>query len=175
MFKSLMPLLVCPACKGVLDWTVRKEDEIRVIDAKIGCGSCSSSYFVEDGVGCFLLEGDENVGDWQGSDSDLADYFAEHPGAKEKLMNTPVEDINAADLQTRARVLRESGDETEADKVGELAFEKAYTKEYRNAITSQLAYVTEALKNKATRHGIAAGLMIFWEVFLNSTASACLA
>jgi len=143
MHKYLKELIVCPYCKQPLDWNISREDGVHIIDARVKCSERKREYFVEGRVACFLPEHDGKKDNWQRGESFLTAYFAKSPEAKEKLLNTPLELLNAADLQALASVLKEQGDKTGSMKVSELAKEKTYVVNSRRAILSQMNYETK--------------------------------
>jgi uncharacterized protein YbaR (Trm112 family) len=147
MLKFLKPLMICPLCKGELIWTVTSENVNHITEAKIECSSCHEKYFIEDSVACFLIGYDKSNDNWQIGDDYLSIFFSEHPEIKYKLLKTPVEKLNAADLYTRASLLKEMNDNEEAERLGKLGYEKAYTEQYKNAIQSQIDYVLQQLKH----------------------------
>jgi len=46
----LIPLLVCPLCKGELTLTVASEVDDEVMEGEFNCASCGVSYPIEDGI-----------------------------------------------------------------------------------------------------------------------------
>lgn len=47
---DLMDILACPVCKGDLELTVKKEDEIEVIEGDLYCPKDDYHYPIEDGI-----------------------------------------------------------------------------------------------------------------------------
>lgn len=147
MLKFLKPLVICPQCKGELLWTVTSENVNHITDATMECSCCHEKYFIEDSVACFLIGYDMTNDNWQKGDDYLSKFFSEHPEIKDKLLETPIEKLNAADIYTRASLLKEMNDNEEAERLGKLGYEKAYTEQYKNAIQSQFDYVLQQLKH----------------------------
>jgi len=48
--RSLIPLLVCPLCKGELTLTVASEVDDEVMEGEFNCASCGVAYPIEDGI-----------------------------------------------------------------------------------------------------------------------------
>lgn len=90
------------------------------------------------------VEKDDN---WQKGDAFLEQYFLNKPEAKHKLLHTPYELLNAADLYALASLIQCQGDEILSAKISDMAYKKAYTKEYQQALENQLGYMENALKS----------------------------
>jgi ubiquinone/menaquinone biosynthesis C-methylase UbiE/uncharacterized protein YbaR (Trm112 family) len=51
-------MLICPSCRGVLEWEIKEELGDEIETARIKCASCAAIYTVRHGIACFLLDSD---------------------------------------------------------------------------------------------------------------------
>lgn len=145
MFSYLVEMLECPQCHGDLKWVLKKKQGRHIIDASVKCVCCNTQYYIRDGIGNFLLTGNTND-NWKEGEDFFTTYFSEYPEVAELLMNTPVDNMNAADLNVRAELLRLQGRIEEAKYISEKAASKTYTPEYTHGMDNQLDYIVNYLK-----------------------------
>jgi uncharacterized protein YbaR (Trm112 family) len=50
MRRDLVPLLVCPLCKGELTLTVAREVDDEIVEGSFECPACGVTYPIEDGI-----------------------------------------------------------------------------------------------------------------------------
>ena len=50
MKKDILDILCCPTCKGDLELTIKKEENEEIIEGKLTCKKCSSSYSIGGGI-----------------------------------------------------------------------------------------------------------------------------
>jgi uncharacterized protein YbaR (Trm112 family) len=48
--RGLLDIICCPACKGDLALSVKKEDASGIIEGALSCARCGRSFPVEDGI-----------------------------------------------------------------------------------------------------------------------------
>ncbi|HYE09631.1 MAG TPA: hypothetical protein VEF53_05580, partial [Patescibacteria group bacterium] len=91
MHKHYIDMLLCPLCHNELEWHIQKENEDRIINAKVSCLSCKSEYEVRDEIAIFLTNQLSRNDLWDNSESSLEKYLKENSDIYDKLMNTPEE------------------------------------------------------------------------------------
>jgi uncharacterized protein len=50
MKKNLMRIMCCPACKGDLEFTIKKENATDIIEGSIRCKKCGVIFPIHDGT-----------------------------------------------------------------------------------------------------------------------------
>jgi uncharacterized protein YbaR (Trm112 family) len=50
MKRDLLPILVCPVCKGELKLTVAEENETEIVSGSLYCGQCRVSYPITETI-----------------------------------------------------------------------------------------------------------------------------
>ena len=145
MHTYLLEMLECPACHGKLDWTITKEGNKRVEEGIGRCSVCDAVYPVRDGIGLFLTPDLPRNDLWEQMDSGLIQFFKENPELERRLMDSPVETLNPADLFFRSEIIESRGDFQEAKELEEKANSRLYTKEYMSCWNSQQEYLIEEL------------------------------
>ena len=48
--RSLLEILVCPICKGALQLTVIRDDDIEVLEGQLNCQKCFRRYLIHEGI-----------------------------------------------------------------------------------------------------------------------------
>jgi uncharacterized protein YbaR (Trm112 family)/SAM-dependent methyltransferase len=141
MNEALLPMLVCPACRGDLAWDLIRQDGAEVEEAEARCQACGAAYPVREGIGLFLTPDLPRHDLWEESESRLAAYLREHPEVERQLMEAPPEALSPADLFYRALALEERGEFIQARALERQAMARLYTPEYLACHERQLAYV----------------------------------
>ena len=59
MHPYLIEMLECPACHNKLEWRIIKQSEDRIETAEATCHACAATYPVRDGIGLFLIVGNQ--------------------------------------------------------------------------------------------------------------------
>ena len=103
-------MLACPACKGMLDWTIIQRSGDRIEMGEARCTVCAAIYPVRDGIGIFLTPDLPREDLWEEVDSQLVQHLHQHPDLERKLIGGPLEGLGPADQYFRAAVLEERGD-----------------------------------------------------------------
>jgi ubiquinone/menaquinone biosynthesis C-methylase UbiE/uncharacterized protein YbaR (Trm112 family) len=147
MHSYIIEMLECPACHGILKWTVLKESENRIEFAEACCEACAAIYPVRDGIGLFLTPALQRNDLWEQMESGLMRHLREHPELERQLMETPLEKLSPADRFFRALVLEEQGNYTEAQIAADSADKDLYTPEHRECRDRQMEYVIERLSS----------------------------
>lgn len=123
MHKSLIPLLMCPACHGDLEVQITREDEVHLIEGRFVCNDCKREYPVIDGIGIFL-DVKENRGDFWKRQEDFASRFRmEHPIRFYFLTRTFFGNIRPEDYFLKGMLLEDEG-------ILERAMKRVYTRDY---------------------------------------------
>lgn len=148
MHKQYVDMLICPECRGKLEWDIKEENEERIINASIHCTECNYMYEVRDEIAVFLTNSLSRNDLWQKNESSLEKYFKEYPQVYEKLMNTPEEELGGADYWLKASCLEMKGDYERSCKMFQNAFKKIYTKDYIDGWMSQMDYILESVKKQ---------------------------
>lgn len=145
MHLYLTEMLVCPACREELSWTLDKRTGDRLEEGLAQCSGCGADYPIREGIGLFLTPDLRREDLWEQMDSHLIRYLNQHPETLDQLLQTPVEEMAAADLFFRTIVLEERGLFEQAQVSAALAEEGMYTKEYRQCSQSQLDFIVGQL------------------------------
>lgn len=145
MHSYLVDMLACPACHGGLEWYITERDGNRIQTGEARCTVCAAGYPIRDGIGVFLLPDLPRNDLWEQADSELAQYFREHPNLERQLMESALDALSPADQFYRAQLLEEQGRYAEAREVENLANLGLYTSEYMACWDSQMDYVTKQL------------------------------
>ncbi|GAB4544220.1 MAG: hypothetical protein Kow0063_37870 [Anaerolineae bacterium] len=145
MHACLIEMLVCPVCHSDLEWEILQRKGQHIERAEARCRGCTAVYPVLEGVGLFLTPDLPRNDLWEQVDSQLARSLREHPEIERRLMETPVDELTAADLFYRALVLEERGEYEAAKAIEEKAKQGIYPAEYLACWESQCDYVIERL------------------------------
>ncbi len=146
MFKFLKERLVCPQCYNELVWDVLKDNEIKIIKANIKCSSCGKEYFIQEGIGNFLVENVNQKDLWEKQESYFDKLFKANQKLKEKLMSAELDEMSAADLYIKSDILKEMGQDKKAKELNDIAYQRAYTEGYIAATEKQFKYLVNLLK-----------------------------
>lgn len=123
MHKSLVPLLICPVCRGELKSRVDKEDASHIIEGGFVCQSCKRAYPVIDGIGVFL-SGEEIADDfWKEQETFAATFRRQHPVRYFLLTKTLLGNIRPEHYFLKGLLL-------ENEETLEKASKRIYTKDY---------------------------------------------
>ncbi len=145
MREELIEVLACPACHGPLSWKIISESGGRIETAEARCGSCELVYPVREGIGGFLTPDLARNDLWDEVESRLSQYLRDHPEIERKMLESPLEDLAAADRFLRAMVLEERGSYAEAKAAADSARPGLYTPEYLACHQSQIEHLLEVL------------------------------
>lgn len=118
-------LLACPACHGGLTTDDASGD---INDAPLVCG-CGRAYPVRDGVAVLLAEETGDI--WRDASARLDEALATEPETRHRLFDTPLEELNGADLTFRGMVLEARGELEAAGEAFTAADPKLYGNEQR--------------------------------------------
>ncbi len=151
MHKHYIDMLVCPLCHNELEWNIQKENEDRIINAKVSCLSCKSEYEVKDEIAVFLTNQLSRNDLWDNSESSLEKYLKENSDIYDKLMNTPEEELNGADYWYKAAYFEMKRDFLTSSRMFKHSFEKIYTRDYIDGWDSQMNFI---IKNIESNHSI---------------------
>lgn len=134
MRKDLMNIIVCPACKAELNWSVSLESNDTIIQAQANCTQCRRTYPVENEIADFLVGGPDDIDPWQKDESILSGIKDE---IKEALLSANLNKLNSVDLYYLGELYREAGKYKIADKLKKLENSKKYPPAYINAMQLQ--------------------------------------
>ncbi len=148
MFKFLKKMLICPHCNNKLLWNVLKENMDKIINADIKCSSCGKEYYVEEGIGNFLVDDIKDKDLWEKQENYLDKLFKGNLELKKQLMSAELEEMSAADMYIKSDILKELGQDKEANELYNFAFNRAYTEESIAATNQQIEYLINMLKEK---------------------------
>lgn len=123
LHKSLVPLLICPACQSELRSRIDKEDAGHIIEGGFICQSCKRVYPVVDGIGIFLSG--EEIGDdlWKEQETFAATFRRQHPVRYFLLTKTFLGNVRPEDFFLKGMLL-------ENEEILEKASKRIYTKDY---------------------------------------------
>ena len=130
MHDYLVKMLICPACRGSLSWTISEQRGDRIEAADASCTLCEANYPVRDGIGLFLTPDLPRHDLWEEVESGLPAYLRENPETAQQLLEAPLETLGAADYFFRSMALEERGDFDTAKAVADKAEGGLYTKAY---------------------------------------------
>jgi uncharacterized protein YbaR (Trm112 family) len=139
-------MLICPRCHSELVWQISRASDDRIDAARITCGECDADYEVREGIGNFLLPGDERRDMWEQIESGLMAHVRKNPDVHRRLMDGPSEELSPADKFFRVMVLEEEGHFGEASELDLVARKQIYTTEYLTCWESEVGYVLENIK-----------------------------
>lgn len=145
MHTYLVELLQCPVCRGDLSWNIKRKGNDRIEEGDAVCEQCAVSYPIREGIAVFLPTDSQRNDMWEQLDSQLLVYLNEHPDIERKLMGTPVNKLNPADIFFRALVLEERGEPRLARELERQAEKGLYTEEYLRCWRSQVDWVISQL------------------------------
>jgi len=137
----LVDLLQCPDCTGDLTWNFKRKSDNRIEEGMAVCEDCKSEYPVSRGIAVFLPTDGQRNDMWEQIDSQFLVYLKEHPEIERKLMDTPVDKLNPADIFFRALVLEERGEHRLARELERMAEKGLYTREYLRCWQSQVEWI----------------------------------
>jgi uncharacterized protein YbaR (Trm112 family) len=146
MHSYLIEMLQCPSCQGSLSWTIREQDEDRILVATADCAGCRASYPIEDGIGIFLTPDLPRDDLWEEGSHWLSDLLRDHPDLELRLMDVPLSALGPADLFHRGLVHEERKEFDEAHEAFKLAWVGLYTEEYHACSEAQFAFVIDELR-----------------------------
>ena len=129
MHETLIDILVCPACRGELSWTVAERDGGDLLEADASCQGCGAGYPVREGIGAFLTPDLLREDLWEETHSELTGYLNTRPELRARLIDTPLDELEPVDRFLRADYLDELGDVAGAEQAGRGAREQLYTPE----------------------------------------------
>ncbi|MBX3082539.1 MAG: methyltransferase domain-containing protein [Anaerolineae bacterium] len=141
MHKTVVDLLICPLCHGLLDWTIEEQDERRILQADAYCSSCDVHYPVRDGIGLFVTPTLRKDDLWEEAASGLMGYLRANPEIERALMEQPLDALTPADQMLRTMWLEDQGNFEEAKRVADVAMSGLYTPEYVECFRSQTEFV----------------------------------
>lgn len=145
MHKYLVDKLVCPACRGKLEWDLVESDQYRIQRAEVGCSSCSAIYRVRDEIGLFLTPGLPGSDKWEQVEVELSRYFQEHPNIFQKLMDSDLDCLSPADSLFRSYLLEMEGSCLASRLLERNANQGLYTADYLSCWDRQMDYVIKCL------------------------------
>lgn len=146
MHKYLVEMLVCPACRGELDWVLNQQDGNRIESGGARCLGCGAVYPIREGIGLFLTPDLPREDLWEDVDSHIQVYLNGHPEVERQLMDSPLEELAPADQFFRAMVLEERGRYAQAKAAKDTACEGLYTSEYLACSDNMLHRIIERLE-----------------------------
>lgn len=130
MEEPLSSLLVCPACRSMLVWSIANRPK---------CSTCATPFEFRDGVIALVANGTE--AEWERTESKLRAYLRAEPDREQALRTTPHDDLNPADLFFLSLLLEEEGRHAESESCAEMAVRGCYLPEYLAAVDAQLDFV----------------------------------
>jgi len=123
MHKTLIPLLICPICRGELKSRIIRQDETKLIEGEFACKNCIRKYPVVDGIGIFLESKETRDDLWKEQEDFATRFRREHPIQFFFLTRTFFGSINPEHHFLKGLLL-------EDDKTLERATRRIYTKDY---------------------------------------------
>jgi ubiquinone/menaquinone biosynthesis C-methylase UbiE/uncharacterized protein YbaR (Trm112 family) len=162
LHKSLVPLLICPACHGELKSRVDKEDANHVIEGGFICENCKRTYPVVDGIGVFL-DGEGARDDfWKEQETFATRFRREHPIQYFLLTKTFFGNIKPEHHFLKGLLL-------ENEKTLEKATKRIYTKDYLIGYEKTKKALSEIEKDRPSIIlEVACGRGSFFKPFLQS-------
>jgi len=145
MQEFLIEMLECPSCHGELNWKITQHQGDRIEEAEVNCKKCGNTYPVKEGIGLFLTPDSPRNDLWEQLDSQLIQYLRKNPQIENKLMDTPLNNLNPADQFFRAQILEERGEFAQAKAIANLAYSKLYAPEYLKCNNAQINYLIAQL------------------------------
>ena len=149
MHKSLVDMLICPACLGVIQWAVSREEGDRIETAEASCRTCGASYPIRDGIGVFLTPDLQREDLWEEAESGLGRYLSDNPQIGQRLLSAPLEDLNPADQFYRAMALEAKGDFLLSQEAERLSLLGSYNPEHLDCWERQVAYLLDRLEGSS--------------------------
>lgn len=157
MNKEIRNLLECPVCHGKLNWNVREETDMRIVDADIKCEICSATYEIKDEIGMFLTPDLVRNDLWKQVDGVVVNFFNENKNLLSKLEAIDAQDMNGADLWYLATYFEMKQDYKKAKGLFDIAFPKVYVQEFLNAWNSNMDYIVNHIQPEEMVVDIASG------------------
>lgn len=146
MHKLLIEMLACPACHSELAWTLEDHRGERIVAATARCSACGAVYPVRDEIGVFLTPDLPRNDLWESGAQRLTEQLRDHPDVRTRLMDTPIDELGAADLFFRSMLHEERGEHDEAHSTFEAAWPRLYTGDWHACFKSQIDYVLESIQ-----------------------------
>ncbi len=143
MHESLVEILLCPACRGDLCWTVMERDGGVLLEADASCQDCGVTYQVREGIGAFLTPDLQRTDLWEEGHAEITEYLSTRPGLRAALVDAPLEDLEPVDRLLRAEYLEDLGDVAGAEQAGRGAREQLYTPELNELWDECLAHMAQ--------------------------------
>jgi len=148
MFNFLKDILICPECHGELLWEITDENNTNVIEAEAKCCDCKKIYPVKNGIGCFVQYENDSDDNWARGENWLKNLIADNPDIREKIMNTAIDEMNAADIMIKSMICKIEGNHSEATALNKIWRKKAYKEESSAASSAQIEYIVNSLKDE---------------------------
>jgi uncharacterized protein YbaR (Trm112 family) len=102
--RETLEVLACPACHGNLAAPPVAELQ----DGALTCTACARSYEVRDGVAILLAGDSDDI--WRDAAARLDAALARDPTTAQRLLDSPLAELNGADLTFRGMVLEARGE-----------------------------------------------------------------
>ena len=145
MHKVFLNMLECPGCHGLLSWNISEQRGERIEEAEARCTACGATYPVQKGIAFFLVPDLARHDLWEQAESHLSRYLSAHAEVERQLMDSPVEQLSAADQLLRAMVLTDRGAYSQAQSLHELAISRLYTPQYLACLDSEIKQLASSL------------------------------
>lgn len=130
MHEALFEILLCPRCRSGLSWSIGERDGAKItMGAGADCATCGATYHIRDGVGAFLTPDLQRTDLWEESHGSLTRYLNEHPDAKARLIDGPLDDLEPVDRFLRSEYLEDLGDFAGAENARRGTGQHLYTPE----------------------------------------------
>ncbi len=146
MHRFLLDMLICPACHSALQWAISSEEDHRIEAAEAACPTCGASYQVQDGIGVFLTSDFQREDLWSEAGTGPARYLSDNPQIEQRLLSTPLEQLNPADQFFRAMALEAKGDFRLSQEAERLSILGSYTPAYRDCWEREIVYLLDRLE-----------------------------
>src|SRR5689334_20132636 len=101
MHHEFVNWLICPACYGELTWQINTQTATRIVDGTATCRQCGASYPIRDEIALFLTPDLPRDDLWAQAESNLGKFFRSQPDLEKQLFESPLENLNGADLYLR--------------------------------------------------------------------------
>lgn len=137
MHERLLPLLACPGCQGSLRWTVGSRRGEELWEGSARCDACGGAYPLRNGIAALLPSAGSAEDLWAEAGAWVRALPTEHPEETRRLLDSPIDELEGADLLVRGMLLEAQHDFVGAKSVLDRAIERLYVPEMRSASERQ--------------------------------------
>lgn len=144
MHEYLIDLLCCPSCHGNLEWNIEVERGDGIHSATVICSTCQRIYFVKDGIGIFINEGERDPR--KELYQQLSGFMQTKDG--KSFIEIPFEDLNPADRLFQSYMFEIDRNFEESQEREKSAMSEIYSEDYKKCWDSQIQHIVKTLSTQ---------------------------